>query len=492
MDWLTHDAYSSHSSHFYYSYKGTHLPQSEIGNHMAVLTKDKPWRLTSPDLVEERDGLILLVWGDLPYWSVVDQEFYNLLRELDGRWLEQVLNEHPAWREQRREIEMQLAVLRKAGVFGLPEQKTPAPPLYGTKIENIALNLTRRCNLRCRFCYNLPYLTKDSSEEVSVEEVGGFLRTLKPFLAKHPTFTVLGGEPLLEAEKLLAVCEMAIRQGCTALVSTNGTQVTDDFARRAAKLGLQVQVSLDGHTAKLNDAVRGKGSFDRTVAGIRRLIEHNVYTIISQVCHRGNLPHLGAYYRFGRSLGVNEVRFIPLKCLGGATAGEFTPVPLDELLNHAFSLFKAHPEFLPLVGRDAFSILASTCRFSSRRPSCGTGLQTVLLDADGTLYPCLNTNHPAFRIANIREPGFDIKRVWLDSPVLNDLRRRTVLFHPGEHAGCPVRYWCLGGCRGENYAVTGDAGKRSPDCASLRHGIIAMFWMLAERPDLAKPAMKSC
>jgi len=459
---------------------------------MKLLNKDEPWRLMPPDLFEERGELVLLVWGDLPYWSVVDREFYSLLRILDGRGLEQVLHESPAWREQRKEIEGQLAVLQKAGVFGAPVGKTPAPPLYGTKIENIALNVTRRCNLRCKFCYNLPYLTKDGAGEVSTEEIGRFLRTLKPFLAKHPTFTVLGGEPLLEADKLLAVCGMAIRQGCTALVSTNGTEVTDDFARRVAKLGLQMQVSLDGHTAKLNDAVRGKGAFDRAVEGIRRLVEHGAYTIISQVCHQGNLPHLGAYYRFGKSLGVNEVRFIPLKCLGGATVGEFAPAPLDELLKHAFTLFKARPEFLPLLGRDAFSILANTCRFSSRRPSCGTGLQTVLLDADGTLYPCLNTNHPTFRIANLREPGFDFKRTWLESPVLNDLRQRTVLFHPGEHDGCPVRYWCLGGCRGENHAVTGDAGKRSPDCASLQRGIIAMFWMLAERPDLVKPAVKIC
>ncbi|MHB9109238.1 MAG: radical SAM protein [Armatimonadota bacterium] len=457
-----------------------------------MFTTTKSWRLTPPDLVEERGELVLLVWGSLPYWSVVDREFHALLRALDGRGLDEVLTDNPAWRGQRREIEGQLAVLRTAGVFGGPEEKTPAPPLYGTKIENIALNLTRRCNLRCRFCYNLPYLTKDGAGEISSEEIGGYLRALKPFQAKHPTFTVLGGEPLLEAEKLLAVCEMAIRQGCTALVSTNGTEVTDDFARRAATLGLQVQVSLDGHTAKLNDAVRGKGAFDRAVAGIRRLVAQGAHTIISQVCHRGNLPHLGAYYRFGLSLGVNEVRFIPLKCLGGAAAGEFAPVPLDELLKHAFALFKAHPEFLPLAGRDAFSILATTCRFSSRRPSCGTGLQTLLLDADGTLYPCLNTNHPAFRIANLREPGFDFKRTWLESPVLNDLRQRTVLFNPSEHSGCPVRYWCLGGCRGENHAVTGDAGKRSPDCASLRRGILEMFWMLAERPDLAKPAVKSC
>lgn len=51
---------------------------------------------------------------------------------------------------------------------------------------------------------------------------------------------------------------LAQRQGFETLVSTNGTLVTDDFARQARDAGLQVQVSLDGHTAALNDAVRGR------------------------------------------------------------------------------------------------------------------------------------------------------------------------------------------------------------------------------------------
>jgi len=455
--------------------------------------KTRPPRLRPPDYVEERAGQVLLVWGDVPYWTVVDRDGYALLRLLDGgQTVEGILAGHPAWQAERRAIAQMLETLWRAGVLedGRP---VPIPKVEAPRIENVALNLTRQCNLRCKFCYNLPYLTGEDAGELTAEEMIAFLKAARPLTGKAPTLTTLGGEPLLYPEKLLAVSAAAKRMGYSLLVSTNGTLVTDDFARRARQLGLQVQVSIDGPTAEVNDRVRGKGAFERIRRGIETLVRHRAYTIISMVCHRGNLADLEAFFAFAAALGVQEARFIPLKRLGGGADGGFTPVPLPELLQAAYGLFTRRPDYRRFFGRDALSILATTCRFSARRPSCGTGLQTVLLDADGALYPCLNTNRPEFRIANVRDPGFDFPRLWQSSPLLDHVRRCTAIAgadHP--HAACPVRYWCLAGCRGENYAHTGHLDARSPDCAALKRGIITMFWLLAERPELGKPAAKVC
>ena len=461
-----------------------------------ILSKtSQRWRYRPADYREERGELVLLVWGDIPYWTVIDKEFESLLQALDGkRSLQEIIDTQPDWQAQQQQIREHVRLLRDAGVFApSPSPPKAQPPFYGTKIESVAINITRRCNLRCRFCYNLPYLTSSNANELQIAEIVAFLQQLRPFLSKHPILTLLGGEPLLDTEKLLEVAEHALRQSFTVLVSTNGMRVTDDFAQRAAKLGMQVQVSLDGHTAALHDAVRGTGAFAGAVAGVRTLVRHKVHTIISMVCHQGNLAYLEDFYRFAGELGVNEARFIPLKCLGGAIQGEFSPVPLDKLLCHAFDIFSRRPEFLSLTGRDAFAIMANTCRYSSRRASCGTGLQTLLLDADGALYPCLNTNHPDFHIADIRHPDFNFSHIWRASPRLLELRRSTVIYHAGhEHEACPVRYWCLGGCRGENKSLTGSLNKRPPHCAELQRGIIAMFWMLAERPDLVRPSVKVC
>ena len=178
-------------------------------------------------------------------------------------------------------------------------------------------------------------------------------------------------------------------------------------------------------------------------------------------------PHLEAFLDFARSLGVREARFIPLKGLGGATDSPLQPVSMHALFLEAFRIVKERPELRPLLGRDALSIMASTCRYAARRHSCGTGLQTVLLDADGALYPCLNTNVPEFRLGSVRDPGFDFPRLWRESPVLQRVRRLSSLEYLAahDHAGCPVRAWCMGGCPGENYPPVRRHGQTS---AALR------------------------
>lgn len=443
--------------------------------------------LRPPDYTEARGDRVLLIWGDLPHWTVVDGEFHELLLMLDGtRTLAEILAGRPGWAAQRRDIAAGLAALRAAGVFIGHDAKRPAA---APKIENVALNLTRRCNLRCQACYNLPHLTRDAAGEVTADEVIGFLRELKPLLGKQANLTVLGGEPLLEPDRLLAICDAARRMRLTNLVSTNGTRVTDDFARGAARIGLQVQVSLDGHTPALNDGVRGAGSFQQAISGVQKLVAAGAHVILSAVVHRGNLRHLEAYYDFARELGVREARFIPLKRMGGAADGGLQPVPLPELLRHAAAMLARRPEFRPLMGRDALSILANTCRLGARKVSCGTGLQTVLLDSDGSLYPCLNTNVDAFRLGNIRDAGFHVRRFWRDSAALAAVRTATCA---DAHAPCPVRAWCLGGCHGENYTLTGRLDARPPHCNELKAGIITMCWLLAEYPDLGQAARTGC
>ncbi len=445
-------------------------------------------RLLPPDLIDECGEQVLLVWGEVPYWMVVDHEAYALLRLLDGeRTVAEILAGHASWQAAEREIAQLLDTLRQGGVLHDargPEAK--APETAEVRIENVALNLTRQCNLRCRFCYNLDQLSNNGDGELSAPEIIDFLKQARPLCGRTPSLTTLGGEPLCQPEKLLAVSAAARKLGYTTLVSTNGTLVTDDFARRAKQIGLHVQVSIDGHNAELNDRVRGAGAFARARAGIELLLRRRVHTIVSMVCHRGNIDYLEEFFAFAAALGVREARFIPLKRLGAALGSGMTPAPLAELLHAAFSLFTRRPEFRPLFGSDALSILAATCRFSTRRPSCGTGLQTVLLDADGGLYPCLNTNRAEFRFANLRDPGFDFRQCWQQSPLLRQVRASTAIGgadHP--HAHCPVRYWCLAGCRGENHALTGRLDARPPDCRELKRGILAMFWMLAERPELS-------
>jgi len=454
--------------------------------------------LTPPDYEERRGGRRLLVWGGIPHWMVVDEDLYALLEAQDGtRPLEAVVRSRPARAAALRDI---LALARKLSDLGvLRDVRSPAQADKpdrsdkSSRIENIAVNITRRCNLRCRFCYNKEVLVRGHPDELSADEIIAVLRSARRLVGRRPSLMLLGGEPLLEPEKTLAVARYGIRHGFETQVSTNGTRVTEAFAREARRIGLLVQVSVDGHTAALNDAVRGEGSFHKIVRGIRTLVANGAHTILSMVCHQGNVDHIEDFFRFAQSLGADEARFIPLKIMGGARDRSLKPVSMKRLILRTHDLFRQHPGFLKMAGRDAFGILAAVCSFSARRPSCGTGLQTFLLDSDGALYPCLNTNMPEFRIASVRDAGFDFRRLWKQSEKLRNHRVATCVHTMNERcAACAFRHWCLGGCRGETYAVRGSLSAPAYNCADLRRAIVEMFWILADHPEMTRAADITC
>ena len=446
-----------------------------------------PW-----DLRESHGDKHLLVWGDVPHWMVVDDEMLGFLERLDGTCaLGRVIR---AVNGSPRLLVRVTIDLHKRGMLGVPGKGTrevAAPPQ--PRLESIAINMTARCNLRCSFCYARDDRAGNTDSEVVASEIIQFLKDVTPFTGKPCSLVMLGGEPFLVAEKTLAVAAKARTQGLTTIVSTNGTLISADIAREARRVRLQVQVSIDGPDAELHEQVRGKGTFARAMEGVEELTRAGTYTVISMVCHEGNVDRLEDFFDLARRLGVQEARFIPLKQIGAARDSGFRPVQMSRLMRTACSLFRRRPDLLSLLGRDALSILANTCRYSARRASCGTGLQTILLDANGTLYPCLNMTEPQFGLASIRDTGYDFGQLWRDSSKLERLRHDTSVETPTRACSrCPVRYWCLGGCRGETLAVTRQLSSPAPGCADLKRTMLDMMWMLAESPELIRPALKIC
>ena len=443
-----------------------------------------------PDLQDQRGDRLLMVWGDLPYWIVIDSELRDLLFAMDGcSSLDEIMRSVSGYkrkREARRAIE--LLTSRRVVSFK-SEVKSPKSDFKGNRIENIAINVTHRCNLRCPFCYNFDNLKNSPEHELSLAEITDVLDASRQFWGKSPALSILGGEPLFAKEKTLGLINFAHENGLVPIVSTNGTLVTPDFAECAARQSAEIQVSIDGASEETNDPVRGKGNFDRALSGVRNLIDAGAHTILSMVCHKGNFHELKDFYELGLSLGVDEVRFIPLKRIGGAGTSGFEPVPLDEMITSAVSLFRDHPEFKTLTGRDAFSILASSCKHAIDRVSCGTGIQTFLLDANGDIYPCLNTNTPSLLVANIRESDFSFADVWCNSPVLDTVRRSTsVCNEQNACKGCEMRHWCLGGCRGETLATRGELRLYAWNCGEQKRALIETMWALSETSGIVRLA----
>jgi len=434
-----------------------------------------------PDLVETRAGRTLHVWGDVPYWIVADKELAEALSALREAQAIPALAAALAetWKRPRREVlkalRQSVRTLYKAGVVRRNGRIARRPSPKRPRLEVVCINLTNRCNLRCIFCFNDASRTL-AGDELSADEILRFLKDLRPYLARRPMLALMGGEPLLARDRLLAVARGAGRRW-EKLVSTNGLLVDDAFAHGAHDAGLEVQVSIDGAQASSHDRIRGNGTFARATEGVRRLAGAGVHTIMSLVAHRDNQSEIADYLDLAIRLGASEARVIPLKRVGAGRDVGLQMPDFRRILRDTARAIQDRPERQRLLGRDYLCLLAQTCAHSYRRTTCGTASQTVLLDADGTVYPCQNHCTPELAAGNIRRERF--RDLWKGEA----LSRLRDLYHVDRRAACaecPVRYWCMGGCRGEAYSVSGRFDAPSATCEMNRDAILEVLWLLAE------------
>jgi len=421
-----------------------------------------------------------VIWGDAPHWVVVDEEALTLIRSSEGAKDLSTISSEIAGTSGRPQEEVLIearAVMKPLERAGVAYKKSPKGrrPSRRPLIENVTVNVTRRCNLRCSHCFLGDDTQRDESLDMKI--LAGFLEQGRRYIAKNVNFAILGGEPLMAKEKTLAVAEMANRWGGEATVSTNGLLIDPEFARNAKDLGLLVQVSLEGSTPAINDPVRGKGCFERALKGVKVLVDTGAHSILSMVVQETNFEDIEAFYDLSMELGTDEVRFIPLNLMGRAKETGMQPVPSVQLVRRLGRLMADRPEARERMTRDYFTILMSVCSLSNQRPYCGTGLKTMLVDSDGEVYPCPNHHFPEFSCGNVHESSF--KEIWLGSPILKKVRSTYDLRYINEEcSACPVRHWCMGGCRGETYENTGDMSATSIRCEDLKGAIIEMMWTL--------------
>lgn len=131
----------------------------------------------------------------------------------------------------------------------------------------IAWNITSKCNFKCRHCYINANKNQDS-KELNTNEVKNLIDNLSSM--NVPVILLSGGEPLMR-EDIFEVIQYIRGKNIRVSLSTNGSLITKEKARKLKDLGIgYVGISLDG-TEETNDSFRG---VDGAYKSIIRAIEN--------------------------------------------------------------------------------------------------------------------------------------------------------------------------------------------------------------------------
>ncbi len=141
------------------------------------------------------------------------------------------------------------------------------------------------CNLHCTHCFNNSSPLNRNFGFLTLDECEKYLEEGVKLGVKEFYFT--GGETFANKE-IFDIIERAMAVG-PVTVLTNGTLIRPERAARLAEIAnnsiytLEIRVSIDGYTEEMNDAIRGKGAFEKAMNGVRLLYENGFLPIISVV-----------------------------------------------------------------------------------------------------------------------------------------------------------------------------------------------------------------
>ena len=177
----------------------------------------------------------------------------------------------------------------------------------------VVWNVTRRCNLKCVHCYAH---AKDRSfdNELTTQEGKSLIDDLAAFGV--PVLLFSGGEPMVRKD-LPELAAYAVEKGMRAVISTNGTLITQEAARELKEIGLSyVGISLDG-MEEINDRFRGvKGAFNDALAGIKNCQAAGIKVGLRFTINRFNVNEVPHIFDLLERMNIPRVCFYHLVYAG--------------------------------------------------------------------------------------------------------------------------------------------------------------------------------
>jgi mycofactocin biosynthetic radical S-adenosylmethionine protein MftC len=244
--------------------------------------------------------------------------------------------------------------------------------------------------------------------------------------------------------------------------STNGVRLD---AERAAFLAgpacagyVDVQISLDGATAEVNDYVRGPGSYDMAIAALQNRQDAGFSDAkISVVCTRQNIGQLDQFKAIADRYGA-QLRLTRLRPSGrGADVWEELH-PRPEQQRRLYDWLVANGDQV-LTG-DSFFHLSAYGEALPGLNLCGAGRVVCLVDPVGDVYACPFAIHDRFRAGSIRSVGgFDT--VWKQSELFLELRSPQT---GGACTKCSAYDSCRGGCMAAKFFTGLPLDGPDPEC----------------------------
>ncbi|MGN0162621.1 MAG: radical SAM protein [Candidatus Ornithomonoglobus sp.] len=313
------------------------------------------------------------------------------------------------------------------------------PPL-----RNLFLELTLRCNEHCIHCGSRCGEFSNHTE-LSLEQYKKILDDVKQdFDISQIKLDITGGEPLLHKD-FFEIMDYANRLGYIWGMTSNGTMINDDVAKKLYKCGMRtISISIDG-LEDTHDRLRGrKGAFTSAMNGVEALIRYGKFEHIqiTTVINHQNINELPLMFDMLRNIDITSWRIVNIEPMGRAKDHPELILTNEEYKYLFEFIIEKRMLGYPLTyGCSHFLGLEYERQVRDWYFLCNAGLYTASIMANGDIAACLDIERrPELIQGNILKDNF--KDVWENR---FEIFRNDLSNHNEKCSQCDKCQFCHGG-----------------------------------------------
>jgi len=322
---------------------------------------------------------------------------------------------------------------------------------------DVTFVITNRCNLRCLWCFENDILSK--KEELSAKETISVFQKLKGL----KSINLSGGEIFLRKD-IGEILNAALEIFPKVHLITNGIKIPVFLIPFFRKHNISFSISIDG-PKDIHETIRGKNTFGPAIKSIELLRKNGLYVNMQATISKINQEYVENIIKIGKRLQVNRISFIKLKGIGAGANCKGLILNIDETkkINEKLYALTRKEKDVYIMMKDSFINTLDTDLIRKAKElgpqyicgGCRAGIEMLYISYKGEIYPC-----PFLRISLGNIFKDDIWNIWLNSPVLQNLRNKE------KYSKCSkCEYWQVcRGCRAESLRVSGDYLAPDPYC----------------------------
>lgn len=341
--------------------------------------------------------------------------------------------------------------------------------IYEIIFGQIQIEITGRCNMKCRHCR----AANDLMQDMPIDQILKVVQFGRMFSPNYKEILLSGGEPLLHRRFAEVLTAVRASGGDFVTLTTNGSVFGPQHLELLARLEFQrfmLSVSLDSLAPADHDAFRGSpGAYQKAIAAIRLISEAklpNVVTSVRMTLRPSQIEDMPAMAEFVYRMGCQRVSFSAIHPAGRALSDSSLWMNREQkrrFIEQVYGLKKQYPESFQISTNDPLKCLIRGYSDIGKEgeivfDGCPAAAVTFNVFANGDMTPCALMNLPIMNVF-----GLTLEEMVSEYQTSEVVKNMLDMNLEGKCGTCAIKYQC-GGCRARALGRASNYLAEDPDC----------------------------